>query len=137
MEEQEWKNFIQIAKENYYKIGAISCPAFGGELVYFNQFGFRHLIIKYGAHRSQDDQSRRLRLVNTYARDIIKSSSKYFEYRNVMSKKSEQVTTMHFWSLKKKVGEKLITVVIRQLDDSEKHFFSIMDKKDPGSAQAP
>lgn len=137
MNEENWKKFIRKVKEDYYKIGSVPCPAFGGASIQFNEHGYRHLVIKYGTHRTQKDQKRRLRLVNKHAASIINSASTFMEYRSVTPTKSKNVSVMHFWSFKNTVGKKSITVIVRQFENLEKHFFSIMDKKIPDSAQTP
>ena len=46
MPQENWKEYIKEAKEEYKNIGYVECPAFGGESVYFNNYGFKHLVYK-------------------------------------------------------------------------------------------
>lgn len=79
---ENWKEFIKRAKEDYYKIGSVPCSAFGGEIVYFEDDGFYHLIHKGNKFRSRIEQTRRVRLVKK-APNIIRLSSKFEECKNL------------------------------------------------------
>ena len=57
--------------------------------------------------------------------EIIEGSETFYEYR----KSTGQVSTAYFWSLVKTIDGRKVTVVIRQLDNGPKHFFSIIRGK--------
>ncbi len=118
MTEESWLQFIQKSREDYYKIGFVTCPAFNGELVYFNSHGWNHIIRKNGKIRSVEQQKRRIELI-PYAVHIIRTSTYWKEHR-----KGKENT--EFWSFSKKFGDKTIVVVVRK-HSSKKYFFSIMD----------
>ncbi len=45
MDEKTLAEFIKKAKKDDYKIGSVTCPAFGGKQVHFDCRGFDHSII--------------------------------------------------------------------------------------------
>ena len=117
---EEWKKYIQKAREEYLKIRAVSCRAFDNELVYFNEYGFEHLLKKWNKPRDPGDQARRLYLVKM-APDIISKSRQYVRYT--------KDTSAEFWEFEKDFGKRTIIVVVRKLNDGRKHYFGIRDKK--------
>ncbi len=122
MDQENWKEFLQKAKEDYYRIGSVPCPAFGGESVYFNRHGWNHLFRKGRKSRETKEQSSRIELVK-YSEYILRRSSEIIEVR-------ENITNGHkayFWAIKRYVDNKCIRIVIRKLNGGKKHFFSIMD----------
>lgn len=135
MKKEHFNKALNEKKKQYYKIGQITCPAFGNETVHFNHHGLRHIIWKHGTPRNISDQKRRLSLIHQ-ATKILTSSQKYIKHTKT-SKGESKYSTVYFWSFNQIQGNKLITVIIRQIDDGSKHFYSVMDKRIPKSAQAP
>ena len=117
------KSFLISQKKKYYKIGLILCPALDNEKIYFNNHGFNHLIRKRGKLRSKYEQKRRFSLL-TFARDIVGDKTVSVEY--VFNKNKENRT--YFYILEKEIDKKIIKIVIRKINNSKLHFFSIMDK---------
>ncbi len=115
--------FVKKSYSSYKNIGSIICPALNNEKINFNKKGFRHLLYKENNRRHDSQQKRRLKLIN-YAKMIVEGSNKYSEYRSISSDKD----TIHFWSLEKLIENSVITLIIRQINNGPKHFFSIMDK---------
>ena len=113
--------FIEKAKKEYYKIGSIPCTALNGEHVYFNSYGFNHLIRKGRVPRKIDEQIRRINLVHE-AVVMISSEISIYTYRETTIEKS----IGRFWTLKKSNRNIKIQAVIRQLNNGRKHFFSVM-----------
>jgi len=133
MSRKSWKKFIKQAKADYYRLGSVACPAFNGELVYFDWQGFNHLLIKHRAYRPVAEQRRKIILAK-HAPEIIRSSNVFVSHSTTRRNNSAGF----FWSFKSEVNNRVIIVVIRQIGRSgQKHFFSIMDKKLPRSAQTP
>ena len=112
------------AKEEYYKIGSVPCPAFNNELVYFNKYGFNHLIRKGKYPRDRKEQLKRI-LILPYSLSIIKNSKYVSEYRinNIKN------VCGYFWSVQGNINGFFLRVVIRQINSGSKHFFSIMYEK--------
>ena len=119
---KDWKEFIEQRKKEYKKIGQIKCLAFGDELVYFNKDGFNHLLRKHGKLRPRDQQLRRLNLL-PHAPTILRDISKFTSY----SEGFIEGIQGKFWTICGTINGLKIKVVIRQLNNGRKQFFSIMD----------
>lgn len=120
MLQDDHKDLIKKAKEEYRKIGYVECPAFDNEKVYFNRHGFRHLIRKGKKLREIDEQIERIKLLK-YAQLIIENSYEFKDFN-----KNNFRDTADFWSLVYYINKTKITVIIRQIKGGHKHFFSIM-----------
>lgn len=121
------KKLIKEYYEAYKKIGYIECPAFNYERIYFLKRGFRHLIWKGTNLRDISDQIERLNLLQ-YVPNILKSikSSKDLNENHIFNPIGN--TKVNFWSISYKNNQLQITVVIRQINDGPKHFFSVMKR---------
>ena len=119
--------FIEKARADYKKIGSIACPVFLGEKVYFNKYGFNHLIWKGKKMRPPIEQIRRLSLIQK-AVEILRTGYNFESYRKMErnSDKNKSISTAHFWSFKHTVKDEIITVIVRQTNKGSKHFFSVM-----------
>ena len=118
--------FMDKYKEFYKTIGSLKCPALDNEVIHFNNHGLRHLLIKKRKWRKPKDQLRRLRLLK-YAKLIISSKKVSLNSRLIESESKPII----FWSLEMQVKVNLIVVVIvRQIGDGGKHFFSIFPRND-------
>lgn len=120
---QDWKKYIEQAKRRYYAIGSVACPAFGGEEVYFNKHGFNHLIRKGKEFRSLGDQRRRIQLFPCVVKILESTPISYYKVNIVDDYPA------HFGTFKKEISAVEVTVIVRQLGNKRKHFFSVMDKK--------
>ncbi len=116
-------HFIKDARNTYKRIKSVSCPAFNYELIYFNKHGFNHLISKQRLLRSKNEQARRINLL-PHAVILIESVHKICGYKKTVVDSS----IGHFWTLKGNIEGKNIRVIIRQLNQGNKHFFSVMDE---------
>lgn len=114
---------MQKAKENYYKIGSISCPAFGGEKVYFNRHGWAHFIQKGRKKRDLDERVKRINLLK-FAPQVIAVVRSLADNIEVVKGNSR----VHFWAAHQKIDGLRIRVVIRQCNNGRKHFLSIMEE---------
>ncbi len=109
---------IQALKE-YKKIQEIRCPLLNNERIYFNNAGFKHLIRKERV-RSLSEQQERFRLL-PYAKEIITDPSSVVQYR----KKVLKGLMTQYWSLTNSRDNKIIKVIMRQVGEGQKHFYSI------------
>jgi hypothetical protein len=123
MPEENWRKFIKKAHIEYKKIGHVECPAFGNESIYFNKHGFSHLIRKKGKPRSPFQQLRRTRLL-LYAKGILCRATTFATH----STSVEDDVKASFWTFYETVDSIQIKIVVRQLGEGRKHFFSIMDR---------
>lgn len=128
-----YKKAKQQAKQIYSKIGRIKCAALGDEYVFFTSAGFDHLLRKGRIPRTRNEQKRRFTLL-PYVENIIKNPTAKIVYRKLDVKEKanrhgEKVlieSVAHFWTFKEKIDDCVIKVVIRQLENKDKHFFSVM-----------
>lgn len=118
--DNEFKNFIKISKEIYKKIRAVKCSVLNNEEIFFNQKGFRHLIMKKGKYRTRKEQIRRLSLLRDVI-DVITQSEKIDSYRFSFG--------VEFWSISKIINKSLVVVIIRQDKKYKpKYFLSVINK---------
>ena len=123
----------QQAKQIYSKIGRIKCPALGDEYVLFTSAGFDHILRKGRIPKTRNEQKRRFTLI-PYVEQIIKNPIAKIAYRKTETKEKvnrhgEKIlieSTAHFWTFVDKVDDCMIKIVIRQLENKNKHFFSVM-----------
>ncbi|MEK7609977.1 MAG: hypothetical protein AAB470_02565 [Patescibacteria group bacterium] len=134
MQYLNWKEFIEKSKKYYYEICSISCPAFGGELIYFNSHGYKHLIRKGKDMRNLEQQKRRIELL-PIAVKILSESAKFEEYyisnKTINNGAILKISICHFWSFEKSFNKKIVTVVVRKIQNGRKHYLSVMDKDIP------
>jgi hypothetical protein len=107
------------AKEIYDNIERVWCPALNDHIV-FRKAGFRHHIWKNGIFRIKSEQKRRLALIPCVV-EIIQSQKDQGLYRNEGD--------VRFWAFIQRRDKKIIRVVIRQIGEGEKHFFSVFEEK--------
>lgn len=123
------------AHKFYKKIGEILCPALNNERIVFNNIGFNHLIRKIKL-RSRREQKRRFALLN-YAKDILTSNKVFIEYRQeerqlIINKQGNPVARaicIYYWTFYYETKNSRIKLVVRQLGQGQKHFYSIMSDK--------
>jgi len=123
------------AKKFYKKIGIILSPALNNQYVSFNNIGFTHLIRKMSL-RSRNEQKKRFLLLPK-AETIIKNPKAIIVYKKeekkilIKTRKAKilKESTIHYWTFVYFTDSKRIKVVIRQVNNGSKHFYSIMDKK--------
>ncbi len=109
------------AKEAYQKIGKIWCPALNDHVV-FNAAGFHHLIHSRKGVKSNQEQLYRFSLLS-FSVDIIKNRDTIVKPGRASSK-IRQGKEVLSWALNNEMAHKNITVVIRQIGNGQKHFFS-------------
>ena len=123
------------AKNIYSKIGRIECPALN-ELVTFSRVGFNHLVRKGRIPRTKNEQKRRFVLV-PYVEKIIKNPKAKIFYREKTVKykanrHGEKViieSRAKFWAFVENAESCKVKVIIRQLGNGHKHFFSVIGDK--------
>ena len=124
MVDKDWKEFLEKAKAEYYKIGNIPCPAFGSEFVHFNKHGFNHLLRKGRKLREQSKQQKRIDLIQQ-AVSIVRHTKHIRDYRTTKLGSS----VCHFWEIRGKgtynSKSMIIHVIIRRKNSGRLHFFSV------------
>lgn len=122
------------AKEFYKKIDSVWCPALKDNVL-FGDAGFRHLIWRGRSARNKKDQMKRFVLLPS-APKIIQKSKEFKEYRDKMQpanikqqgSKRRVISRAQFWGLQESIADKNVTIVIRQIGNGKKHFFSIFEE---------
>lgn len=130
-----YKKCLEKAKNIYSQIGRISSPALNNN-INFTSIGFNHLIRKGRIPRTRNEQKRRFVLIPLIEK-ILKNPKAIIEYRksdikylsNRHGNKILITSTAQFWTFVEKIDDCQIKVVIRQINESELHFFSIMGDK--------
>lgn len=118
------KNQLVKFRQKYRSIGSVKCPAFSGESVFFGRSGFYHLIRKGLKLRGSDVQLSRLELIR-FAPYIL-TISKSYESFTVTEESNKTRRNIKFWSfIRYGLLERKITVVVRQVGDGRKEFYSI------------
>lgn len=107
------------AKKAYDKIDRVWCPALN-DYVAFRKAGFRHLIWKGPAPRLKSEQKRRFTLL-PYVEKILQNPNNSVIYKSEGDAK--------FWGFTDRQNERIIRVVLRQIGEGEKHFFSVFEDK--------
>jgi len=125
-----------VAKNEYSKIGNVHCTALDNDLVSFTRIGFNHLVQRGHKPRPKSEQKKRFALIK-YAEQIIANprAEILFEQRSmkVMVNRhgNKQIVNSkaEFWTFISTIKGCKIKVVIRSIDNKQKHFFSIMGDK--------
>jgi hypothetical protein len=129
-------------KEFYKNLGSIWCPTLNDHIAFTND-GLRHLIRKSGIRRTKREQARRFSLL-PYAKEIIQDDEVEIIHKENMTThlvKRHGTTILtqsraSFWTLRKNYENTIVTVIIRQIENKEKHFFSIYDSKSKNRTMA-
>ncbi len=140
MKKLEYEQLKLKAKKAYSKIGRIHSPALNDEYVAFTNKGFTHLIRKGRNPRPRSEQAKRFLLI-PYAEQIIKNPKATILYRSNETKyyinrhgqKILTTSTARFWTFVDIIKDTKIKVVVRQLNQGQKHFFSIMERRNKKS----
>jgi hypothetical protein len=123
------------ARKIYNKIGRVWCPALN-DYVSFNSVGFRHLIWKGKEYRSPRQQHKRLALLS-YAPAIILNAKTpdtrrvKMEYTKIKwrHEKKTILSNVTFWAFKAEADGKPVRIIVRQIGNGHKHFFSVFQER--------
>lgn len=116
------KYYKKQIKNIFSKTKHVSCPAFGGEKVYFNAKGANHLI--YKGNRSRRDKDRikvNVRLL-PHAIKLLKHSTFWQEESYYIRNK----TKYKFWAFEAVIEKRRIKAIVRQVGKGRKHFWSVI-----------
>jgi hypothetical protein len=114
--------FRRRAEKFYKTLMSVQSSHFNGAWVIFNNVGFKHLIRKARV-RSQKEQIKRFKLL-TYVPEIITDPSANISHRIDTTSRHK----VQYWSFYKEKDGKEITVIVRQVGNGVKHFYSVMSK---------
>ncbi len=100
----------------------VRCPAFPGEKVVFNAKGINHLV--YKGDRSRREQSR----IQTNIR-LLPSAIKVLKAMVYPQEETSYLrvgVNYKFWTFEAVVDNRRIKVIIRQVGNGKKHFWSVI-----------
>lgn len=117
-----YKKLRKEAKDLYLKINQPWCPLMQ-EPITFNNAGFRHLMRSGRRPRPKGDRKRRLTLLRL-AKDIVTNPNAELTQDDGRTRGQTR-----FWTITERKGNEKVTLVIRQVGNGKKHFFSIYNQK--------
>lgn len=111
-------------RQKYRSIGSVKCPALENEMVYFGRSGFNHLLRKGKRLRDGQVQWKRLSLLQ-FAPYILKMAKQY-ETHTVTNDPIHPKKLINYWTfVRYGLLERKITLVVRQIENGKKEFYSI------------
>lgn len=110
------------AKKFFQVTGALDCPAFTGEKIFFNAKGIQHLF--YKGPRSKRDLKRIAKNI-----ELLPQAVKLLKLMPIPQE--EDTYTAHekkykFWAFEGVIDNRRIKVIIRQVGTGKKHFYSVI-----------
>lgn len=109
-------------KKFFNQHGEIVCPAFPNEKIIFNAKGINHLI--YKGNRSRREESRifaNIRLLPLAVKTL--HAMPLWQEENSYAKDG---TLYKFWCFEAVVDNRRIKVIVRQVGNGKKHFWSVI-----------
>lgn len=113
------------AKEFFKKHKSVRCPAFPKEKVYFNSKGMSHLFYKGAGKvfsRPVPESNVRINLLSRALRVITKMS--LFQEESIFIDKRGR--ECRYFSFEAVVDNRRVKVIIRQVGNGQKHFWSVI-----------
>lgn len=114
--------FKDKIKKLFIEYKEIVCPAFPDEKIVFNAKGINHLI--YKGNRSRREESRILANIRLLPRAVkILRVMPLWQEENSYTKDD---TLYKFWCFEAVVDNRRIKVIVRQVGNGKKHFWSVI-----------
>ncbi|MFH1601460.1 MAG: hypothetical protein ABIB61_00705 [Candidatus Shapirobacteria bacterium] len=116
---KKYKNQI---KKIFKETGCVACPAFPDEKIIFNAKGVNHLI--YKGSRSRRERNR----IQTNVR-LLPRAIKLLRLMPFAQEESYYIKndiTYRFWAFEAVIDDRRIKVIIRQVGQGKKHFWSVI-----------
>lgn len=132
--DKDYTTAREEALKLYHGFSKIQCPALGNEFVYFTSEGFNHLVYKEAKKpRPERVQMMRFDMLKK-ARFILETSTTFQEYEEgfesvVLEKHGKRVrenVVVCLWGFIAIVRKFRIKVVVRQIGNGNKHFYSVI-----------
>ena len=117
-------SFKKTARRQYRKIKFVACPAFPREKIIFNSKGFNHLFYQGSTKartRAKLETSVRVKLLPRAIKLLRLMPLPQEESSYLLEKKRYQ-----FWAFEGVVDNKRIKVIVRQIGNGNKHFWSVI-----------
>lgn len=118
------KQLIKRAELDYKKIKSVKCPALNNDDIVFNNHGFNHIIRKGKVTRALNIQVERMNLIK-FVPEILINSKNFSSHRKSIDFNG---SVAYFWCFKDKIGDKNLKLIVRQIGNGVKHFFSIFQE---------
>jgi hypothetical protein len=135
MQNLEEYQSIRNSTQNFYNQKQyIRCPALNNEMVHFTSEGFNHLVYKNDRNeRDKGIQIMKFKLLPR-AVEIIGLSTTYQEYdeniKDIRKKKHKKIVcesaVVKYWGLVAVIRNTRVKVIIRQIGNGQKHFWSVI-----------
>lgn len=123
------------ARETYNKIGHVWSPVLNGHIS-FKSAGFRHLMWKGGKRRPYTQQIKRLSLIAYAAKIVSDPKARVIEREEMRDSPIKRAgvkiiikAPVRFWAFHANIERKNIRVIVRQVSNGSKHFFSIFEEE--------
>lgn len=133
-DELEYSHVREKTLNFYNQKEHVRCPALDNEIVHFTSEGFNHLV--YKGDRSERDKSVQILKFNLFSKaiEIIAISTTHQEYdegmKNIKKKKHKRIifesATVKYWGLVAIIRSTRVKVIIRQVGNGQKHFWSVI-----------
>lgn len=131
--EEDFEKVRKKAEEFYKSISAVYCPYFKERIV-LNALGFEHIKLKsWKRPRLKEDQYMRLKLLK-YIPQILENSKtvqgisqlKEFVRQKKYGRWEAVLTNVYYYEFIAVLDNKRIKIVIKQIEDGEKFFWTII-----------
>ena len=122
MNRKKFKRKLAAARQFYFSIGSVLCPALDNELVFFDERGFKHITWKYNTPRGKLDQIRRFRLLPDAVKIIASNQTIINEIRI-----HGDIT---LWELSDNItSDRNIKVIVMKIKLNKRYFLSVMSRQ--------
>ena len=116
------KPYKQQIKTIFDQTKHVKCPAFHNERIICNAKGINHLIYKGNRSRRPKDRiETNIRLLPRAIQLLQKST-----FWQEESTHNHDTVTSHFWAFEAVVDDRRIKVIVRQVGNGEKNFWSVI-----------
>lgn len=119
------KNLKHQAKVFFKKTKSVKCPTFPGEEIIFNSKGLSHLFYKGSqkvASRLTKEIATRVSLLSRAVK-VIEQMPMFQEESLFITKEGKRI---NYWSFEAVVDNRRIKVIVRQIGNGKKHFWSVI-----------
>jgi hypothetical protein len=113
---------LRRAEKFYKTLMSTQSSHFGGAWVVFNNIGFKHLIRKAKV-RTRKEQRKRFALLYEVPEVLQDPRAAVVSYRIDESKN----LPVQYWAIQREKNGVKIKVIVRQVGNGKKHFYSVMD----------
>ena len=117
-----YKTYKDKIKKIFDKTEKVKCPAFDNEEINFNAKGINHLLFK--GDRSQRDSKRIETHIRLLPSAIYLLQNATFWQEESTYEKGERI--YKYWAFEAVVKDRRIKVIVRQVGNSKKHFWSVI-----------